>query len=78
MWPIRLFWLMFSLTEFMLLFNKKDTASKKETQQATRQRSFIIQEEQDIHQLLNEIKDKVDRFDEWIVEQKKKESALEK
>ena len=64
--------------KFMLLFNKKNKTSKKEVQQATEQRSLIIREEQDIHQLLNEIKDKVDRFDKWIVEQKKKESVLEK
>lgn len=59
--------------KFMLLFNKKSKASKEEVKKATEQRSLIIREEQDIHQLLNEIKDKMDRFDEWLEEQKKRE-----
>ncbi|MCY4512177.1 MAG: potassium channel family protein [Bdellovibrionales bacterium] len=64
--------------KLFLLFNKKNKTSKKEEQKAYDQRSLIIREEQDIHQLLNEIKDKVDRFDEWINKQQKKESSSEK
>ena len=56
-----------------LLFNKKTKMSKKEEQEAHEQRSLIIREEQDIHLLLNEIKNKVDRLDEWINNQQKKE-----
>lgn len=63
--------------KFMLLFNKKTKQSKKEEQKAYEQRSLIIREEQDIHLLLNEIKNKVDRFDKWINNQQKKGNLSE-
>ena len=61
--------------KFMIFFNKKNKMSKKEAQKANQQRHWIIREEQDIHQILNEIKNKVDRFDEWLEDQKKKDPS---
>lgn len=62
--------------KFLLFFNRKAKATKEEAQKAAQQRGWILKEEQDIHHILNEIKDKVDRFDEWIQEQKKKDSSF--
>ena len=56
--------------EVMLLFKKKmNRITKKETKEATLQRSEIIDEEKDIHRILVEIKDRLDHF-ETVLKQK--------